>query len=180
MGNRKRLGLEELKRLDLDIDEEERVWQEQRRTGWIGEYVGGGSSVGSALAAQPHTRGVAITGILATVGFLSLLAQLLFGGALNEAAGDSSSIVMAPLQFGLICLVAASVWGLATGPAAVRVAVFLGFGGLAAFGYVVQAIYANTSLYLAVSGALFVLAITFWIGAYVDERAIRDASKVQG
>ena len=123
---------------------------------------------------------MAITGILATVGFLSLLAQLVFGGALNEAAGDSSPIVMTPLELGLICLAAAFVWGLATGPAAVRVAVLFGFGALAAFGYALQARYANTSLYLAVSAALFVLAITFWIGAYLHERATRNSSKVPG
>jgi cation transport ATPase len=126
-------------------------------------------------------RGVAIIGTLAIVGFLLLVAQFLFGGALNTATHDSP-FVFVPLALGLICLWVAFWRGLAKGPAAIRLAVLCGFGSLVLFGYSVMAIYTSyfsRDVFLAGSAALFVLAITLGIFSYTNERAASHKSSAQ-
>ena len=122
---------------------------------------------------------MAATGTLAIVGFLLLVVQLGWGGALNEATHDSP-FTLVPLAFGLICLWIAFWRGLAKG-AAVGVAVLCGLGGLVLFGFAIVMIYISDftrSVCLAGSAALFVLAITLGIFAYSNERATSHESSV--
>jgi hypothetical protein len=121
---------------------------------------------------------VAIIGTFAIIGFLLLVVQLVFGGALNRATHDSP-FVLVPLALGLICLWIAFWRGLAKGPAAVQLAVLCGFGSLAFFAYAIFARYADTSAVLAASGALFILAITLGVFGYTNERATSHESSVR-
>ena len=111
-------------------------------------------------------------GTLAIVGFLLLVVQMVFGGALNRAL-DDSLYTLVPLALGLILLWVAFWRGLAKGPPAFQLAVLLGLGSLATFGYAIQTIGASStskSVSLALSAALFILAITLGLRAYMDER----------
>lgn len=121
---------------------------------------------------------MATTGRLAIAGIVLLVVQLVFGGALY-AASPSRPVVLAPLVLGLVCLAAAFVWGLAKGPAALRLAVLFGFASLTLFGVAILTIHANTSALLAASAALFILAISLGIFAYTNERATSDESAVR-
>lgn len=124
---------------------------------------------------------MAATGTLAIVGFLLLVVQLGWGGALNEATHDSP-FTLVPLALGLICLWIAFWRGLAKGPAAVLLAVLCGLGSLVLFGYSVLAIYTSyfsRDVFLAGSAGLFVLAVTLWIFAYTNERATSHESSVR-
>jgi hypothetical protein len=114
-------------------------------------------------------------GGLASVGLVLLVAQFLIGGALNRVTNDSP-FVMTPLVLGVVCLGAAFVWGLIKGPMAIRLAVLLGFGSFVSFGYGVLVIYGDTYLFLALSAALFILAVTVGISASRSERATAHAS----
>jgi hypothetical protein len=104
--------------------------------------------------------------------------QFVFGGTLNRVTNDSP-YVMIPLVLGLICLAVAFVWGLIRGPAAIRLAMLLGFGSFVFFGYGILVIYGDTYLFLAISAALFILAVTAGISAYTNERATRHASSAR-
>jgi FtsH-binding integral membrane protein len=126
---------------------------------------------------------VAIPGALAIVGLLLLVVQMVFGGALNTAMHDDSPFVLMPLVWGLSCLAIAFVVGLAKGPAAVRLAMLLGFGSLALFGYAIMAIYTSyfsRPVFLASSAGLFAFAVTLLIFAYTNERPTNDGSSVRG
>jgi hypothetical protein len=121
---------------------------------------------------------VAATGTLAIVGFLLLVVQLVLGGALNKATHDSP-FALVPLVLGLVCLAAAFAWGLAKGSAAARLAVLLGLGSLILLGYAIVAIYTSyfgRPVFLAGSAALFILAITMGIRAYLDDRTTSQGS----
>ena len=99
---------------------------------------------------------MAIVGTLAILGFLLLVVELIFGGALGPLS-------IAPGVLGLICLWIAFWRGLAKGPAAVRLAVLCGFGSLVLFGFGIQP-YFPSDVFLAGSAALIVLPETRILG----------------
>ncbi len=121
-------------------------------------------------------------GTLAIVGFALLLVQSVFGGALNRATHDSPYAAV-PLALGLILLWISFWRGLAKGPLALQSAMLLGLGSLATFGYAILTIGASStsrSVSLALSAALFILAITFGLRAYMDEVANRNPPNERG
>ena len=114
-----------------------------------------------------------VAGTLAIVGFGLLVVPFLYGGVLNTSFSNDSPPMLAPPALGLMCLAAALVWRLVAGPDGLGMAVLLGFASLATFGYAILAfhpIYFSSSVWIAISAALFILAITAGIGAFMDKR----------
>jgi hypothetical protein len=111
-------------------------------------------------------------GALAGVGFLLLVVQFVFGGWLNTVLKDGA-FFQVPLALGLICLWMAFATALAKGPETIRLAALCGVASLALFGLGILLLRVDTSLFLATSAGLFVLAITFGVVAYTNERTAR-------
>jgi hypothetical protein len=113
---------------------------------------------------------VAATFAIAIV-LLVLVVQLVFGG--NGALGSALGTALA------MALLVGSMW-LATlfaraGPSGL-LAFLLLFGSVATFGYAVfemYPIYFSAPIWIAISAALFILAITLGIYGYLDEQAMR-------
>jgi hypothetical protein len=111
---------------------------------------------------------VAATFAIASV-LLVLVVKLVFGG--------TGALVSALL---LVALLAGWIW-LATlfvraGPSGLLAFVLL-FGSLSTFGYAILAMYPSSfspPVWIAISAALFILAITLGIYGYLDERARRN------
>jgi hypothetical protein len=113
---------------------------------------------------------VAATLAIAIV-LLVLVVQLVFGGTgtLGSALGSALMLALLPGWIWLATLFARA------GPSGL-LAFLLLFGSLSTFGYAIFAIYPSyfsAPVWIAISAALFILAITLGIYGYLDEHATR-------
>jgi hypothetical protein len=119
-----------------------------------------------------------VAGTLAIVGIGLLIVPFLYGPALNMSFSNDSPPMLAPPALGLVCLAVALVWRLVVGPNGIRLAVLLGLASLATFGYAIRSIYPiyfSSWVWVAISAALFILAITVGIGDFMDKRRSRPS-----
>jgi hypothetical protein len=119
-----------------------------------------------------------VAGTLAIVGIGLLVVPFLYGPVLNMSISNDSPPVLAPPVLGLICLAAALVWRLVAGPNGIRFAMLLGFASLAIFGYAIlelYPIYFSSWVWISISVALFILAITVGVAAVMDRWATRNS-----
>ena len=105
-----------------------------------------------------------VAGALAIVGIGLLVVPFLYGGAL-------------PPVLGLIFLAVTLVWRLVAGPNGIWFAMLLGLASLATFGYAILSLhpmYFSSWVWIAISAALFILAITEGVAAFMDKWATRN------